>query len=110
MGNNLAKMTPTQLSLKLLREQGYTVDITEHWNPFSRTRRDLFNFCDIMALRDKEIVFVQTTTATNALARCKKIANSEAIGAVRKAGITVLVHGWFKNKSNKWECKVRDVS
>jgi len=106
----MSKYSPTQLSLKFLKEQGYTVDITEHWNPFSRTRKDLFNICDIVALRDKEIVFVQTTTAGNALARCKKIADSEAIGAIRKAGITVIVHGWFKNKSNRWECKVRDVS
>ena len=33
-------MTPTQRSLKYLREQGYTVAITERWNPFARIRQE----------------------------------------------------------------------
>jgi hypothetical protein len=107
--NNLAT-SPTQLSLKKLKDEGYLVAITEHWNPFARIRQDMFGFCDIMAIRDKEILFVQTTSATNANARIKKIANCEHVGIIRKAGIMIHVHGWHKNKSNRWECKVRDVS
>ena len=97
-------------SLKKLKDEGYLVAITEHWNPFARIRQDMFGFCDIMAIRDKEILFVQTTSATNANARIKKIANCEHVGIIRKAGIMIHVHGWHKNKSNRWECKVRDVS
>ena len=61
--------SPTQLSLKKLKDEGYLVAITEHWNPFARIRQDMFGFCDIMAIRDKEILFVQTTSATNVNAR-----------------------------------------
>jgi len=103
-------ISPTQLSLKKLKDEGYLVAITEHWNPFARIRQDMFGFCDIMAIRDKEILFVQTTSATNANARIKKIANCEHVGIIRKSGIMIHVHGWHKNKSNRWECKVRDVS
>ena len=106
----MSKYSPTQLSLKLLKEQGYTVDISGYWNSFARKRKDLFQICDIVALGDNEIIFVQTTTNVNALARCKKIANCKAINAIRRAGVKVIVHGWFKNKSNRWECKIRDCS
>jgi hypothetical protein len=38
--------SPTQLSLKKLREEGYTVAVVEHWNSFARIRQDLFGFID----------------------------------------------------------------
>ena len=42
--------SPTQLSLKKLREEGYTVAVVEHWNSFARIRQDLFGFIDLLAL------------------------------------------------------------
>ena len=109
MENNLAT-SPTQLSLKLLRDQGYTVAIVEHWNAFARIRQDLFGFIDILALKGKEVLAVQTTTATNMSARVIKIGNSEYAGVVREAGWTIHVHGWHQDDKKKWHCKVKDVS
>ena len=102
--------SPTQLSLKKLREEGYTVAVVEHWNSFARIRQDLFGFIDILALKGKEVLAVQTTTTTNMNARIKKIANHENIGAVRDVGWTVHVHGWSQDDKKKWHCKVKDVS
>ena len=45
----MAKVSPTQRSLKHLREAGYDVEIVEKWNMWSRTRRDLFNMFDLLA-------------------------------------------------------------
>jgi hypothetical protein len=109
MENNLAT-SPTQLSLKLLRDQGYTVAIVEHWNSFARIRQDLFGFIDILALKGKEVLAIQTTTATNMSARITKIGNSEYVGVVREAGWTIHVHGWHQDDKKKWHCKVKDVS
>ena len=109
MENNLAT-SPTQLSLKLLRDQGYTVAIVEHWNAFARIRQDLFGFIDILALKGKEVLAVQTTTASNMSARVIKISNNEYVGAVRDAGWTIHVHGWHQDDKRKWHCKVKDVS
>ena len=64
--------SPTQLSIKYLKDQGYTVAIVEHWNAFARIRQDLFGFIDIIALKGNETLAVQTTTATNMSARVKK--------------------------------------
>ncbi len=102
--------SPTQLSLKKLREEGYTVAVVEHWTAFAKIRQDLFGFIDLLALKGKEVLAVQTTTTTNMNARIKKIANHENIGAVRDVGWTVHVHAWSQDDKRKWHCKVKDVS
>ena len=102
--------SPTQLSLKKLREEGYTVQVVEYWNSFARIRIDLFGFIDIIALKGKEVLAVQTTSASNMSARCKKIADHENVDVVREAGWTIHVHGWHQNDKRKWICKVKDIS
>jgi hypothetical protein len=102
--------SPTQLSLKKLREEGYTVAVVEHWNAFARIRQDLFGFIDLLALKDKEVLAVQTTTTSNMSARVKKIADHENVGVVRDAGWTIHVHGWHQDDKKKWHCKTKDVS
>jgi len=102
--------SPTQLSLKKLREEGYTVAVVEHWNAFARIRQDLFGFIDLLALKDKEVLAVQTTTASNMSARVKKIADHENVSVVRKAGWAIHVHGWHQDDKKKWHCKTKDVS
>lgn len=102
--------SPTQLSLKKLREEGYVVAIVEHYNYFAKIRQDLFGFIDILALKGKETLAVQTTTATNMSARVKKIGDHENVGPVREAGWTIHVHGWHQDDKKKWHCKVKDIS
>lgn len=101
--------SPTQRSLKYLRDQGYTVAIVEWFNYWTKRRHDLFQFADLMAIRENEVLLVQVTSGTNVSARIKKIAENEHIGAVRKAGIRVEVHGWRKLKSG-WSPRVVDLS
>ena len=102
--------SPTQLSLKKIREEGYAVvQVVEYWNAFARRRIDLYGFIDILAIKDGHVLAVQTTTVGNMGARIKKIANHENVGEVRKANWTIHVHGWHK-PGGKWECIVKDVS
>ena len=109
-------MTPTQRSLAMLRADGWTAEVVEHYNSFTRRRHDLFNIADIVALRGPDVLLVQTTSGSNVDARIKKIADAEHIGAVRAAGIAVHVHGWRKvkvkrgGKAMRWACRVVDVS
>lgn len=101
--------SPTQRSLKYLRESGYTVAIVEYWNAFTKRRHDLFQFADLLAIRENEVLLVQVTSGTNVSARIKKISENEHIGAVRKSGMRVEVHGWRKLKSG-WEPRIVDLS
>ena len=121
--------SPTQRSLDYLKKQGALVSVAEHWNAFTRTRRDLFGFIDIVALiPGRGIVAVQTTSGSGVSARIKKILGvpvDDSPQAVARAefirlsaerwiesGGEIEVHGWRKVKVNrggkatKWEVRI----
>lgn len=55
-------MTPTQRSLKKLREEGFTVDSVERWIPGANIRKDFLGFSDLIAIQDGfGIIAVQVT-------------------------------------------------
>lgn len=103
-------MTPTQRSLKHMRDQGYTASVVEHWNPFARIRQDLFGIIDVVCLGIGETVGVQTTSLANVSARVKKISECEHLGALRRAGWRLVVHGWGRGKDGKYRLREVDVS
>ena len=105
----MAKTSPTQRSLKHLREQGYRVAIVEKWNPHARIRQDLFGFIDLLALKGAETLAIQSTSRANVSARVQKITDAEALSDVRKAGWRIVVHGWGKLKAG-WTLKEVDCS
>lgn len=95
--------SPTQLTLKWLREHGYIADVVERWiggqGGFGR-RRDLFGFVDIVAVSNDpetpEIRFIQTTTQSNMMARFEKMKGIPAVATCIRAGCKVEIHGWAK--------------
>lgn len=103
----MAKTPANQLSLKLMRARGYYAETVEKYNPFIKRSNDFAGFIDILCLGDGEVIGVQTTSRTNISARIKKIREHENLLVVLDSGIRVIVHGWAKNKSNRWE--VREV-
>jgi len=102
-------VTPTQRSLQYLREQGYLCEVVEHWNPFAKVRKDLWGWCDILAIRRNEVLAVQVT-ASGVAERIKKILASDTVGAVREAGIRIEVHGHRKNAAGKYVMRIEDIS
>lgn len=99
-------MSPTELTLRTLRDEGYTAQVVEHWVPGANIRRDLWGFVDVLAIRDGETLGVQCTSYSNVPARVKKITDSEHLPKVRDAGWRVEVHGWEKVK-NRWVLRRR---
>lgn len=105
--------SPTQRSLKYLRALGYTAEVTEHWNHYTKRRHDLFGFVDIVALK-KTLVAVQTTSGTNVSKRIAKITADEKVRtkalAWLEAGGEIHVHGWAvrgaRGKRKKWALRV----
>ena len=102
--------SPTQRSLRRLREHGYLAEVTEKWVPGANIRRDLFGFGDVLGIREAEVLIVQATSSSNVAARIKKIADHPNVGAVRQAGIRIEVHGWAKNRAGRWDVRVVDCS
>lgn len=101
--------TPTQRSLKLMRDRGYMAAVTERWNPHARVRQDLFGIVDVLCLGEDDIVAVQTTSASNMSSRVRKIEDSEALPALRRVGIRVVVHGWRKGANGRWFVREIDI-
>ena len=111
----MAKTSPTQRSLKLLRDQGWTVEVVERWNAYTKTRKDLFGCIDLVALRHGELAGIQTTAGPGS-ARIAKIKAEPRMVKWLEAGGTLYVHGWRKvttYKANgkralvkKWGCRV----
>jgi hypothetical protein len=87
-----------------MRKRGYLCQVVEKFNSFTKTRNDLFGFIDVLCLGENEVVGVQATSDDNLSKRIAKIADHENVGAVRKAGIRILAHGWRK-KGRFWSLR-----
>jgi hypothetical protein len=103
-------MSPTQLSLKNLRDRGFIAEITEKYNFFAKVRQDLFGWVDILALGEGQTLAVQTTSRANIAARAKKIAESPALPEAIRANWRIEVHGWDKDKHGKWRVKILELN
>lgn len=102
-------MSPTQLTLRALKRDGYAAAVVETWNPHARVRHDLFGIIDVLALKGDETLAVQCTSDSNVSARVRKIAESEHIAAIREANWRVECWGWKKDGA-RWVCRKVDCS
>ena len=104
--------SPTQHSLAHYRKNGYTCQVVEHFNSFSHRRVDLFHFIDIVAIKDGEtgVLGIQTTSKTNMGARIQKIKEEPIAKIWLSAGNRIMVDGWEKNKSGKYELTQYEVT
>lgn len=106
-------MSPTQRSLKMLRDDGYFVAIVEKYNSFIKRRIDLFNIADLLAFKGDVILLVQTTTASNVSARLAKINENPIAAAWKTPNRKIHIHGWSKRgergKRKTWSARIIEV-
>lgn len=79
---SVAKTSPTQRTLALLRSEGWTAEKVEQRLPIpgKYVTRDLFNCIDIVAVKAGERVLgVQATSGSNVSARVEKIQKLEPV-------------------------------
>lgn len=100
--------SPTQRTLKNLRNRGYVPWVVEYYHAYARKRKDLYSFIDVVALHPDEqgILGIQTTTGSNLASREKK---ARALGNYwlwLQAGNDVEFHGWRKIKHETKNIKV----
>ena len=90
--------SPTQRTLKHLRDAGYYAAIVEHFNPFVKIRQDLFGIGDIVAVHVEHpgVLMVQCTSASNMSSRVKKILAAPVTPTWIAAGNQIEVWGWSK--------------
>jgi hypothetical protein len=110
-------VTPTSRSLALLRKEGLLAEVVEKWNPFSRTKKDLLGFIDIVALDVEAGVTwgIQCTTADNLAARVRKITQEcqEAATAWIGCGGRIAIIAWAKRGPRgcckRWTATRREI-
>lgn len=98
-------MTPSQRSIKLLREQGYQVANVESYNAFTKRKHDLYGCIDLLAIGNGETLAVQVTSKSNMKARINKIADADAFPEMLRSKWRVIVHGWFKATNGRYQLK-----
>lgn len=100
--------SPTQRTLKNLRANGWTAEVVEHYNRFSRTRHDLFGGIDILAIKGEITLGVQCTSGDNHAARVAKLAALPAMVLWLASGSRKLqVWSWSKHKVKRGGKQVR---
>ena len=92
-------MTPTQRSLKRLREDGWLVDVCERFIPGAGIRRDLFNVADLCAIKPGEQPLLVQVTSTGVAERVRKIRANPELGTLLSC-FKIEVHGWRKSAKN----------
>lgn len=104
--------TTTARSRKLMEDRGFHVELVEHYNSFTQRRHDLFGIFDLLCIHtgSGEVAVVQTTSASNITSRMRKIADSENTPLVRKAGWTILCHGWKRERNGRYAVREEDMS
>ena len=100
--------SPTQLSLKLMRDRGFYAEVVERFNFFTKRKNDFAGFIDVLCLTEGVVMGVQTTSYSNASSRVKKIKEHENYPIVVAAGIKIEVHGWRKVK-NRWQPRIIEL-
>lgn len=102
-----------QRSKKYLLAKGYTYcEVTERWDSWAKRKHDLMGFCDMLALSPDAITAVQITSKDHLSTRATKITGEclERARAWLQAGGRILLIGWQKNKSNRWEAAERVIT
>ena len=103
-------MTPTERTLKLLRERNWHYAKCEFWNPWSHIRQDLFGLFDYIALDDRQgVVGVQISSYGDIKKHITKMTANPILQEWTNRGNRALVIGWrqpiLEGKKQKWEPK-----
>ena len=104
--------SPTAKTLEYCRAANCdAVQKVEMWCPFSKKRKDLFGFIDVVAIFCGKIHGIQSTTRAHVGDRLNKIqtqCHDEALAWVHAGGV-IMIHGWYK-KGNRSLCKEVEVT
>jgi hypothetical protein len=102
-------MTPTGLTLRYLRRNGYLCDVAERWIPGAGIRRDLFGIIDLLAIGiDEPVLGIQCTSLANVSSRLKKAQHCPALAVWLRTGARFQVIGWAKRRG-RWLPKIVEL-
>ena len=103
-------------SLEKIKEYGWLYDIVEQpYNRYTKKKKDLFGFGDILCLDGKRTVIIQATGADLSSHRYKILENMFVIPWLEADGNELEIWSWRKlkkvrgKKATYWNLKITDV-
>lgn len=123
----MSNQSLTAHTVKAWRAKGYYCEVTEHTARYGRTVRkhDLLGFCDVIAINDEEIVFLQVTSRSNMASRKRKIVSEGTVGKGQHTErirhvvamllsfdhVRVVIEGWdFDEEKWRWRVRQEEVT
>ena len=109
-------MSPMERTKKRLKDAGIIHWIVEHYNPWSKTRQDLFHIIDLLSL-DNGVVGIQIC-GSDWMPHIRKITEEHAaytVAWLQQPGTRLELHGWRKVKKKRggklmiWKPRIADV-
>ena len=96
-------ISPTALTLRRLRQEGYLATTVERWIPRIEKKVDLFHLGDVLGIHpsDKMVLMVQSTTAGHMADRLKRCRARPELRDWLRSGCLFEVHGWRK-RDGRW--------
>ena len=105
-----------QRSMEALRDDGYLVGKTEHWNPWvppNGLLQDLFGFIDLVAIRVGEKITAVQVTKEHVPEHIEKIQANKAAKVWLECGGRIVIHHWRElgpKGEKKWRMEVIEVT
>jgi len=93
----------TVKSKELLKRMGYYGEVCESFNSFTKRRKDVLSFGDIIALSlnpPASILLCQSTSLSNLSARWHKVSDKEIDGQPNPVRLKLLM--WLENSGEFW--------
>jgi hypothetical protein len=102
-------MSPTARTLAECRKRGWSAQVVERFNSFTKRRIDLFGCIDIVVITPDGILGVQACAGGDHSTRRNKILLEPRIKQWLDAGGLFEVWSWSK-KGHRWHVRIDDVS
>ena len=120
----MAGVSPTQRTLKYLKDEGYECGMVERWIPIrglpgGGKRRDLFNIIDIIALDPVKGVIGVQSTGQDFSGHYKKLTQEKAAETrmwLETPGTSLILIGWRKvkvkrgGKAMRWSPRIQEIT
>lgn len=86
-----------------LQADGYLVEKVEYFNHITKRMRDLFGFCDIIAVKNDEILLIQVTSGSHHANRVRKCKEHPNFKHIMHAPWTIQVWSYTKAKNGRYK-------
>jgi hypothetical protein len=104
--------SPTQRTLKLLRDMGANAIVLERWNQWARRRMDVWG-ADILALHGRLLMAIQATSDANHSHRVTKAIADPNVRNWLDGGVAFYIYSWGKKgprgKRKVWKVKITQL-